>query len=76
VLLNKETNYLKGKGIVQISCGFDHTLAVDNKGVVYSWGYGGNGKLGHGSHEESVHLPTVIEVCFTSISKIAISHHV
>eukprot|EP01102_Stenamoeba_stenopodia_P020415 TRINITY_DN7925_c0_g2_i1.p1 TRINITY_DN7925_c0_g2~~TRINITY_DN7925_c0_g2_i1.p1 ORF type:complete len:588 (-),score=107.12 TRINITY_DN7925_c0_g2_i1:64-1827(-) len=60
VFLPMDVLGLSGKGIVQISCGFDHTIAVDSKGVVYSWGYGANGKLGH-NNQESVNLPTVVE---------------
>lgn len=34
--------------IVQISCGWRHTIAVTDKNNVYSWGRGTNGQLGHG----------------------------
>ena len=33
--------------VVQISCGWRHTLAVTDKQNVYSWGRGTNGQLGH-----------------------------
>ncbi len=45
--------------IVNISCGWDHDLAVDDKNCVYSWGSGQNGKLGHGN-EESMSIPCII----------------
>lgn len=32
-----------------VACGADHTVAVDDKGDVYSWGVGNYGNLGHGS---------------------------
>lgn len=45
--------------IVSIVSGWDHCLALDNKGRVRSWGSGQNGKLGTGN-EESVSVPTVV----------------
>ena len=45
--------------IVRLACGWDHCLALDNKGLVRSWGSGQNGKLGRGN-EESVSAPSVI----------------
>lgn len=66
--IGKETNVetptlieeLNGKKITSISTGHDHTLAISQTGDVYSWGYGGNGRLGHGS-EEDVKKPKIIE---------------
>lgn len=34
--------------VVQISCGWRHSLAVTEKQNVFSWGRGTNGQLGHG----------------------------
>lgn len=39
----------KCEGIVDISCGSSHTLAVDVNGAVSSWGNGQGGRLGHNS---------------------------
>ncbi|KAD6119250.1 hypothetical protein E3N88_10521 [Mikania micrantha] len=33
--------------IVKVACGSNHTVAVDSKGYVYTWGFGGYGRLGH-----------------------------
>lgn len=33
--------------VKQIACGTNHTLALDEKGKVWSWGWGGYGRLGH-----------------------------
>ena len=38
--------------ISQISCGEAHSLALNNKGKVYSWGFGTNGQLGLGFCED------------------------
>jgi alpha-tubulin suppressor-like RCC1 family protein len=45
--------------IVSIACGWDHCLALDEKGKVLSWGSGQNGKLGLGS-EDNVSIPCYI----------------
>ena len=39
---------LKDKVVVHVACGWDHSLAVTDHGMLYSWGAGTNGKLGHG----------------------------
>ena len=38
--------------ISQISCGEAHSLALNNKGNIYSWGFGSNGQLGLGFCED------------------------
>ncbi|XP_073265680.1 uncharacterized protein [Populus alba] len=38
---------LAGKTIVKVACGTNHTVAVDSNGYVYTWGFGGYGRLGH-----------------------------
>ncbi|KAF8113734.1 hypothetical protein N665_0046s0080 [Sinapis alba] len=38
---------LAGETIVKVACGANHTVAVDKNGFVYTWGYGGYGRLGH-----------------------------
>jgi alpha-tubulin suppressor-like RCC1 family protein len=39
--------------IEKISCGEAHSLALSEKGKVYSWGFGSNGQLGLGFCEDS-----------------------
>jgi|GEM_PF-4373017 len=39
--------------IVAISAGFDHTVALDSNGKVWSWGFNGDGQLGSGSNISS-----------------------
>ncbi|KAL2892843.1 Protein RCC2-like protein [Bienertia sinuspersici] len=36
-----------GETIVKVACGTNHSVAVDSNGFVYTWGYGGYGRLGH-----------------------------
>lgn len=46
------TGVLAGKTITQISAGF-HSLALDNTGKVYAWGYNFYGELGNGTNTSS-----------------------
>ncbi|KAK2467166.1 hypothetical protein APHAL10511_000715 [Amanita phalloides] len=45
---------LDGKKIVQIASGPQHTLAVDDTGVVYVWGYNGYCRLGLGNQVDAL----------------------
>ncbi|KAG5543077.1 hypothetical protein RHGRI_015983 [Rhododendron griersonianum] len=36
---------LAGETIVKVACGTNHTVAVDSNGFVYTWGFGGYGRL-------------------------------
>ena len=40
---------LEGKSVAQVACGAFHTLALTEKGEVYSWGNNCWGQLGTGS---------------------------
>ncbi|CAH9101882.1 unnamed protein product [Cuscuta europaea] len=51
---------LKDVSIVQIATGGYHSLALTNKGEVFSWGYGGHGQLGHSSLQNEK-VPSKIE---------------
>ncbi|XP_034212328.1 ultraviolet-B receptor UVR8 isoform X5 [Prunus dulcis] len=46
--------------VVQITCGWRHTLAVTERQNVFSWGRGTNGQLGHGESIDR-NVPTIIE---------------
>ncbi|KAG0355982.1 hypothetical protein BGZ54_000891, partial [Gamsiella multidivaricata] len=50
---------LKDKVVTKVRCGTNHTLALTD-GVVYSWGFGGYGRLGH-SKQEDLWSPMPIE---------------
>jgi alpha-tubulin suppressor-like RCC1 family protein len=43
---------LLGTKIVSISAGCEHSVAVTAEGVMYSWGHGDGGRLGHGDHNQ------------------------
>ena len=36
--------------VIQVSCGFEHCIAVTASGSIVSWGYGASGSLGHGNY--------------------------
>jgi len=56
----RQVGGLAGLNIVQIDCGDFHSVALDDQGVVYSWGGGGaaynKGQCGLG-HNEDVESP-------------------
>ena len=47
------SNSKKPEMLEKISCGEAHSIALTNKGTVYSWGFGSNGQLGLGFCEDS-----------------------
>ncbi|EIM79311.1 RCC1/BLIP-II [Stereum hirsutum FP-91666 SS1] len=50
---------LTDKKIVQIACGQQHSIALDDTGVVYVWGYNGYCRLGLGDQKD-VLIPKVV----------------
>ena len=40
--------------IVQISLGTSHSAGLTSSGKVYTWGYGGDGRLGHGTENDEL----------------------
>ncbi|KAG9443066.1 hypothetical protein H6P81_018920 [Aristolochia fimbriata] len=47
--------------IVKVACGTNHTVAVDTNGYVYTWGFGGYGRLGHREPKDEWE-PRLVEV--------------
>ncbi|OAY65499.1 ultraviolet-B receptor UVR8 [Ananas comosus] len=54
-------NFPDEQKIVQISCGWRHTLALTERKNVFSWGRGTSGQLGHGDIADR-NTPKMIEV--------------
>ncbi|CAO2036897.1 unnamed protein product, partial [Urochloa humidicola] len=52
---------LSGKTVVKVACGTNHTVAVDSSGFVYTWGFGGYGRLGHREQKDEWQ-PRLVEV--------------
>jgi alpha-tubulin suppressor-like RCC1 family protein len=40
--------------VVSVHCGWDHSMAITEKGHLYTWGAGYHGKLGHGNTDPVV----------------------
>ena len=49
-----------GERIVMVAVGGAHTVGLSEAGHVYTWGYGGNGRLGH-NDEEDQRAPRQVE---------------
>ena len=65
---------LKDVVVVQVSCGSRHSAAVTADGVLYTWGSGTDGKLGHGN-TESVYTPKVLSEVSDAIHVTCASSH-
>ena len=59
-MIQFDKNGQKFSNIKQIAAGMYLSLALNEKGEVFSWGLGNNGRLGHGN-ENSVEKPKLIE---------------
>ena len=59
-LLPKKIEILAGQRVVTVSAGERHSLAITADGAAWSWGYGGEGQLGH-SDQQCQLLPKKIE---------------
>lgn len=65
VNISQTSDTLKDKKIVQIAAGFYHSLAIDSKGNLYTWGRNNSGQLGNGTNinsNEPVYIPTDFSV--------------
>lgn len=55
---------LVDKLVVQVTCGWSHTVALTDTGEVFTWGNGDHGKLGH-NDTNKVTVPKMVEVLAT-----------
>ena len=58
--LPKKVEALTGQRVIAVSAGWQHSLALTADDAVWSWGYGGQGRLGHGDEQEQL-LPKKVE---------------
>lgn len=49
------------RSIMKFAAGNHHCVAIDQKGIVYTWGCGTYGRLGLGQRTADSHLPTKVE---------------
>ena len=59
-LLPKTVEAFAGQRVIAVSAGCDHNLAITADSAVWSWGCGGNGRLGHGDRQRQP-LPKKVE---------------
>ncbi|KAF4687477.1 hypothetical protein FOZ60_003951 [Perkinsus olseni] len=66
---------LKGKRIVDVAAGGGHTMALDEKGVLYVFGRGRDGQLGRGDNVESVaaYRPVPVVVDYFGAKKLRVN---
>ena len=57
----KKIEAFAGQRVVAVSAGGEHSLALSADGAVWSWGWGGFGRLGHGDDEQRQPLPKKVE---------------
>lgn len=57
LVLPEQVVALDAQIIVAVSCGESHTLALNDKGQVFSWGLGSDGQLGLNNFEECIRVP-------------------
>ena len=50
-----------GTVITALSCGYFHSAAVSEDGLLYTWGFGAGGRLGHGTPAQSELFPRLVE---------------
>eukprot|EP00743_Colponemidia_sp_Colp-15_P009532 GILK01010428.1.p1 GENE.GILK01010428.1~~GILK01010428.1.p1 ORF type:complete len:501 (-),score=40.01 GILK01010428.1:120-1583(-) len=48
----KLVDRLQGRVVIHVSLGTSHSACLTDEGHVYTWGYGGDGRLGHGTEED------------------------
>jgi len=70
-LLPKKVEALTGRRVVTVSAGVAHSLAITTDGAVWSWGHGGEGRLGHGDTQRQL-LPKKVEA-FAGQRAVAVS---
>ncbi|MCL2602481.1 MAG: hypothetical protein FWD91_06675 [Treponema sp.] len=46
----------------RVSLGYNHAVAIDAAGDLYTWGANSRGQLGHGNKNDSYHVPTKVNL--------------
>ena len=62
--------HLNDEQIVMVDAGGAHTVALSKEGHVFTWGYGGDGQLGH-QDRESLLLPRQVQLGWLSGDKVS-----
>ena len=56
----KKVEAFAGQRVVAVTVGAGHSIALTADGAIWSWGFGGDGQLGHGDREGQL-LPKTVE---------------
>ncbi|RVE65119.1 hypothetical protein OJAV_G00132510 [Oryzias javanicus] len=64
---------LQGVNVIQVACGYAHTLALTDEGFVYAWGANSYGQLGTGNKSNQA-LPTLINTDKERMVEVAACH--
>ncbi|KAM8822174.1 RCC1 and BTB domain-containing protein 2 isoform 1-T1 [Synchiropus picturatus] len=64
---------LQGVSVIQVACGYAHTLALTDEGFVYAWGANSYGQLGTGNKSNQA-VPTLINTDKERIVEVAACH--
>ncbi|XP_060743908.1 RCC1 and BTB domain-containing protein 2 isoform X1 [Tachysurus vachellii] len=64
---------LQGITVVQVACGYAHTLALTDEGFVYAWGANAYGQLGTGNKSNQA-LPVLINMDKERMVEVAACH--
>lgn len=59
--------------IARVACGFGHSAAVSHEGALFTWGYAGDGSLGHGPLMGDLSSPKLVTVA-SSLSALHFTH--
>eukprot|EP00359_Climacostomum_virens_P006452 CAMPEP_0204902852 /NCGR_PEP_ID=MMETSP1397-20131031/3921_1 /ASSEMBLY_ACC=CAM_ASM_000891 /TAXON_ID=49980 /ORGANISM="Climacostomum Climacostomum virens, Strain Stock W-24" /LENGTH=1040 /DNA_ID=CAMNT_0052071421 /DNA_START=20 /DNA_END=3139 /DNA_ORIENTATION=- len=60
--------------ILQVACGWQHTIALTTTGRVFSWGYGDDGQLGHGDANDYLSPREISSINHITVTFIACGH--
>ena len=55
----------------EIACGHNHCAAICSRGIVHTWGFGKNGRLGHGDEENHTNPTSVSYFSHESFATVA-----
>lgn len=59
--VNQPTRVYNVGSVTQVSCGYEHSVALTEAGELYSWGHGEGGLLGHGELEDQAVPKMIVE---------------
>jgi len=71
----KVVEALRGKHVNAIAAGSSHSLVLTREGLVYSFGRGKFGRLGHGNHDDLCEPKVIEALCGRHVTAIVAGHN-